>query len=78
MAKVHPIISAISRHRGEIVACISLVDSIMYVAVVKGDLLRQLRKDPKKCNEMSVDVPYDSTGPMYIDRGFGQINRKGE
>ena len=76
MAKVHPIISAISRHRGEIVVPVLLVDSVLYTAVVKGDLLRQLRKDPQKCNEMSIDVPYDSTGPMYIDRGFGQINKK--
>lgn len=69
MAKVHPIIAAITKHRGPIIATVPLVDSLMFVQVVKTDLLRVLTKDPAKCDEMTI-TGSGELGLMYIERKF--------
>lgn len=80
VSKVHPTFAAISKHRGQIVATIPLLDCTMYVQVVKADLLNQLKKYPYLCDELSITVPYpkDIRGAMYIDRAEPWLNRTKE
>lgn len=73
MSKVHPVIARIQKHKGEVVMTVPLIDSILYVAVVKSDLIRQLKADPEKCDEISLYC-HGPGMPMYVDRGGERLH----